>query len=38
MDKVKNEKCISSPIGHRAVGVVYNPEYEKFGNYVLFGL
>jgi erythromycin esterase-like protein len=21
-------------IGHRAIGVVYNPEYEKYGNYV----
>nr|WP_047150690.1 erythromycin esterase family protein [Aneurinibacillus tyrosinisolvens] len=21
-------------IGHRAIGVVYNPEYERFGNYV----
>lgn len=22
------------PIGHRAIGVVYNPEYEAYGNYV----
>jgi erythromycin esterase-like protein len=21
-------------IGHRAIGVIYNPEYEKYGNYV----
>jgi len=21
-------------IGHRAIGVVYNPEYEAYGNYV----
>jgi erythromycin esterase-like protein len=21
-------------IGHRAVGVVYNPKYEQYGNYV----
>jgi erythromycin esterase-like protein len=34
MDKVKDEDCVSSYIGHRAVGVVYNPEYEKLGNYV----
>jgi erythromycin esterase len=22
------------PRGHRAIGVVYHPEYEAFGNYV----
>ncbi|MEW6468882.1 MAG: erythromycin esterase family protein [Bacteroidota bacterium] len=22
------------PVGHRAIGVVYNPEFEQFGNYV----
>lgn len=22
------------PIGHRAIGVVYRPEYEQYGNYV----
>ena len=27
-DKVKRKK------GQRAIGVVYNPEYEKYGNYV----
>jgi erythromycin esterase len=21
-------------LGHRAIGVVYNPEYESYGNYV----
>ncbi|MFV8393027.1 erythromycin esterase family protein [Flavobacterium sp. LB2P6] len=26
MSKVKDEKCLSSYIGHRAIGVVYNPE------------
>lgn len=31
---IETEKCVSSYIGHRAIGVVYNPEYEKFGNYV----
>lgn len=34
MDKIKEKKCFLSPIGHRAIGVVYNPEYERFGNYV----
>ncbi|WP_207915812.1 erythromycin esterase family protein [Flavobacterium caseinilyticum] len=34
MNKVKEEKCLFSPIDHRAIGVVYNPEHEKFGNYV----
>ena len=29
-----NEKRMSVEIGHRAIGVVYNPEYEKYGNYV----
>jgi erythromycin esterase-like protein len=24
--------------GHRAIGVVYRPEYEHFGNYVPTGL
>lgn len=34
MNKLKEEKCLSSYIGHRAIGVVYNPEHERFGNYV----
>ncbi len=34
MNKVKKEKCLLSPIDHRAIGVVYNPEHERFGNYV----
>ncbi|MFV8341126.1 erythromycin esterase family protein [Flavobacterium sp. XS2P39] len=34
LNKIKDEKCLSSYIGHRAIGVVYNPEHEKFGNYV----
>ncbi|PLT33583.1 erythromycin esterase family protein [Bacillus sp. V5-8f] len=29
-----NRHLFSSKIGHRAIGVVYNPEYEHFGNYV----
>lgn len=34
MDKIKDEDCVSSHIAHRAVGVVYNSEYERAGNYV----
>ncbi|PLS02765.1 erythromycin esterase family protein [Neobacillus cucumis] len=31
---VHNCKEFSDTIGHRAIGVVYHPEYEHFGNYV----
>lgn len=34
LHQLKNETGFSSYIGHRAIGVVYNPEYERFGNYV----
>jgi erythromycin esterase-like protein len=34
INKLKEEPCLSSYIGHRAIGVVYNPEQERFGNYV----
>ena len=34
MNKIRGEKCMSKYIGHRAIGVVYNPEHERFGNYV----
>jgi erythromycin esterase-like protein len=34
MHKIREEKCVSAPVGHRAIGVVYNPEHERFGNYV----
>lgn len=34
LNKLKEESCLSSYIGHRAIGVVYNPEQERFGNYV----
>jgi len=27
-------KAISEPRGHRAIGVVYHPETESYGNYV----
>ena len=30
----ENRKHFASWIGHRAVGVVYNPEFEAYGNYV----
>ncbi|MER2089307.1 MAG: erythromycin esterase family protein [Sporosarcina sp.] len=30
----ESRKYFTSWIGHRAIGVVYNPEYEAFGNYV----
>lgn len=29
-----NERIVLEPRGHRAIGVVYHPEREKFGNYV----
>lgn len=34
LNKIKEEECLSSHIGHRAIGVVYNPEHEMYGNYV----
>ncbi|HSN47191.1 MAG TPA: erythromycin esterase family protein, partial [Flavobacterium sp.] len=30
MNKLRNEKSLSAPIVHRAIGVVYNPENENF--------
>ncbi|OLS39917.1 erythromycin esterase family protein [Bacillus sp. MRMR6] len=30
----ENRSKFSTTIGHRAIGVVYRPEYEHFGNYV----
>lgn len=30
----ENRSVFSERIGHRAIGVVYNPSYEQFGNYV----
>jgi erythromycin esterase-like protein len=29
-----NREEFNTTIGHRAIGVVYRPEYEHFGNYV----
>lgn len=34
MDKTNNKNCLKKPLNHRAIGVVYNPQYEQFGNYV----
>src|SRR5205823_4350745 len=30
----RREGPLAEPRGHRAIGVVYHPEYEQFGNYV----
>ncbi|WP_035177475.1 erythromycin esterase family protein [Alkalihalobacterium bogoriense] len=30
----KNEALFSNTMGHRAIGVTYNPHYEQYGNYV----
>jgi erythromycin esterase-like protein len=34
MDDFMNDELMENHIGHRAIGVVYNPEYEQYGNYV----
>ena len=34
MDDFVNYQLMENFIGHRAIGVVYNPEYEKYGSYV----
>lgn len=33
-DFSNNNTLMENHIDHRAIGVVYNPEYEKYGNYV----
>jgi erythromycin esterase-like protein len=33
-DFISNDTLLEHTIGHRAVGVVYNPQYEAYGNYV----
>ncbi len=33
-DFISNDTMMEQPLGHRAVGVVYNPLYEQYGNYV----
>lgn len=34
MDELQATDLFKDPIGHRAIGVVYHPNYEKIGNYV----
>ena len=31
---IRKEKSLRRPIGHRAIGVIYNPALEHLGNYV----
>jgi erythromycin esterase-like protein len=33
-DQDKENSILQKPIDHRAIGVVYNPSYEQWGNYV----
>ena len=33
-DFSNNDMFMENHIGHRAIGVVYNPQYEQYGNYV----
>lgn len=33
-DFADNDTMMENHIGHRAIGVVYNPQYEQYGNYV----
>jgi erythromycin esterase-like protein len=33
-DFANNEELMENHVGHRAVGVVYQPQYEVYGNYV----
>jgi erythromycin esterase-like protein len=33
-DFLENDMLMENHIPHRAIGVVYNPELEKYGNYV----
>jgi len=34
MDDSANDLFMENYFDHRAIGVVYNPEYERYGNYV----
>ncbi|MGZ4034177.1 MAG: erythromycin esterase family protein [Bacteroidia bacterium] len=34
LHKIKHKKQLDMRIGHRAIGVVYHPELEQYGNYV----
>ncbi|TGE09349.1 erythromycin esterase family protein [Hymenobacter fodinae] len=33
-DELRGHPLLEKPMGHRAIGVVYRPEFEQFGNYV----
>jgi erythromycin esterase-like protein len=33
-DFANNDMFMENHLGHRAIGVVYNPAYEQYGNYV----
>ena len=32
--EIKDDAQLGQPLGHRAIGVVYRPQHEQFGNYV----
>ena len=32
--QLHDHPALQQPIGHRAIGVVYHPQFERFGNYV----
>jgi erythromycin esterase len=32
--ELRTQPLLRQPIGHRAIGVVYRPQFEQFGNYV----
>jgi erythromycin esterase-like protein len=34
LDRVRDQENFLAKRGHRAIGVVYHPEHERFGNYV----
>jgi erythromycin esterase len=34
MNELKGSSFFEDHVGHRAIGVVYNPRYEQYGNYV----
>ena len=34
MEDFSNDLFMENHFGHRAIGVVYNPQYEQYGNYV----
>ncbi|MBC6991814.1 erythromycin esterase family protein [Hymenobacter sp. BT491] len=33
-NELRQHPDLQQPVGHRAIGVVYRPEFERFGNYV----